>query len=138
MQSRRKAREQVLELLYQLDIADLPLANGLQLYQEKYCQKKNANPLVKELLQQAVQHHSEVDALIKSTVEHWKFDRLAVLDRNILRLAIAELLYLDNIPVNATLNEAVELAKKFSTVDSGKFVNGVLDKIVKLKNIVKN
>jgi len=60
-----------------------------------------------------------------------------VLDRNILRLAIAELLYIDNIPVNATLNEALELAKKFSTKDSSKFINGILDKIVKNKKIDK-
>ncbi|MFB3897884.1 MAG: transcription antitermination factor NusB, partial [bacterium] len=96
------------------------------------------NQFVQELLQHTVEHQPEIDGWIKETVEHWSFDRIAVLDRNILRLAIAELLYISNIPVRVTINEAVELAKRFSTKDSGKFVNGILDKIVQDKNIVKD
>lgn len=138
MLSRRKAREQVLELLYQVDIGDLPFANVLNLYQEQQSNAKQINPFVKELLQHTIQFQTEIDNLIKETVEHWTFNRIAVLDRNVLRLAIAELLYIDNIPVKVTINEAVELAKRFSTKDSGKFVNGILDKIVKIKNIVKD
>ncbi|MDI6784810.1 MAG: transcription antitermination factor NusB [bacterium] len=142
MQSRRKAREQVLELLYQLDIAGIPLENGVLLAKAGISQEqlvipakagKEPNPFVQELFQSAILHHLEIDGLIRSTVEHWTFDRIAVLDRNILRLAIAELLYVNNIPVQVTINEAVELAKKFSTKDSGKFINGVLDKIVKVR-----
>jgi transcription antitermination protein NusB len=140
MLSRRKAREQVLELLYQVDIGDLPLAKVLELYQEQQedRQDKKVNQFVQDLLQKTVQNQLTIDALIKETVEHWTFDRIAVLDRNILRLAITELLYLDDIPAKVTINEAVELAKRFSTKDSGKFVNGVLDKIVQIKNIVKD
>jgi transcription antitermination protein NusB len=140
MLSRRKAREQVLELLYQVDIGDLPLAKVLELYQEQQedRQDKKINQFVQDLLQKTVQNQLFIDALIKETVEHWTFDRIAVLDRNILRLAITELLYLDDIPAKVTINEAVELAKRFSTKDSGKFVNGVLDKIVQIKNIVKD
>jgi N utilization substance protein B len=137
MLTRRKAREQVLGLLYQLDIAGLPLENGLDLYQEQLGREKEPEPFVQELLQQTIQHQTEIDTLITTTVEHWTFDRIAVLDRNILRLAIAELLYIDNIPVNATINEALELAKKFSTQDSSKFINGILDKIVKNRKIDK-
>jgi N utilization substance protein B len=138
MLSRRKAREQVLELLYQVDIGDLPIAKVLELYQEQHSNAKQLNQFVHELLQHTVQHQTEIDDLIKQTVEHWTFDRIAVLDRNILRLAITELLYIDTIPVRVTINEAVELAKRFSTKDSGKFANGVLDKIVQIKNIVKD
>ena len=137
MLTRRKAREQVLGLLYQLDIAGLPLENGLDLYQEQLGREKEPEPFVQELLQQTIQHQTEIDTLITTTVEHWTFDRIAVLDRNILRLAIAELLYIDNIPVNATINEALELGKKFSTQDSSKFINGILDKIVKNRKIDK-
>jgi N utilization substance protein B len=138
MLSRRKAREQALELLYQVDIGDIPISNVIQVYQDQLENAKPMNPFVHQLLQQTVQHITEIDTLIKETVEHWSFDRIAVLDRNILRLAISELLYLEDIPARVTINEAVELAKRFSTKDSGKFVNGILDKIIQIKNIVKD
>jgi N utilization substance protein B len=143
MLSRRKARQKVLELLYQCDIADVPLVTAVERYQEQEQSQLQTEgelsqiPFAQELLHQAVEHQVEIDTLIKDTVEHWRFDRIAIVDRNILRMTIAELLYLENIPVNVTINEAIELAKKYSTADSGRFVNGVLDKIVQLKNLKK-
>ncbi|MCX7919500.1 MAG: transcription antitermination factor NusB [bacterium] len=137
MQTRRKAREQAIQFLYQLDITDTPLNNGLSVYCEQNPDSNDKNRFMIELLTAVVQHHPEIDAMIRDTVKHWNFDRIAVVDRNILRVAIAELLYFDTIPVNVTINEAVELAKKFSTKDSGKFVNGILDTIVKSRKIHK-
>jgi N utilization substance protein B len=84
-----------------------------------------AEPLVRG----ALEHRDEADALIKKHAQNWDLHRMAAVDRNVLRLAIYEMLYRDDIPPVVSINEAVDIAKKFSTQDSGKFVNGILDKV---------
>ena len=84
-----------------------------------------ADPLIRGVLQ----HRDEVDACIKKHAQHWELPRMAAVDRNILRLAVYEMLHRDDIPPIVSINEAVDIAKKFSTKDSGKFVNGILDKV---------
>lgn len=84
-----------------------------------------AEPLIRGTLE----HQSELDAQIKKYAKNWELHRMAVVDRNILRLAIFEMLYRDDIPPVVSINEAVDIAKRFSTEDSGKFVNGILDKV---------
>ncbi len=81
------------------------------------------------LIQGALEHREESDALIKQHAKNWELHRIAAVDRNILRLAIYEMLHRADIPPVVSINEAVDIAKKFSTQDSGRFVNGVLDKI---------
>ena len=81
------------------------------------------------LIRGALDHRDEADAIIKKHAQNWDLHRMAAVDRNILRLAIYEMLYRDDIPPVVSINEAVDIAKKFSTQDSGKFVNGILDKI---------
>lgn len=84
-----------------------------------------ADPLIRGTLE----HRDEADALIKKHARNWELHRIAAVDRNILRLAIYEMLHRDDIPPVVSINEAVDIAKKFSTQDSGKFVNGILDKV---------
>ena len=84
-----------------------------------------ADPLIRG----AVQHRDESDTYIKKYAQNWDLHRIAAVDRNILRLAIFEMLHRDDIPPVVSINEAVDIAKKFSTQDSGKFVNGILDKV---------
>ena len=84
-----------------------------------------ADPLIRGVLQ----HRDAIDENIKRHVQNWDFNRIAAVDRNILRLAIYEMLHREDIPPVVSINEAVDIAKKFSTQDSGKFVNGILDKI---------
>jgi len=84
-----------------------------------------ADPLIRGTLE----HRDESDELIKKHAKNWELHRIAAVDRNILRLAIYEMLHRDDIPPVVSINEAVDIAKKFSTQDSGKFVNGILDKI---------
>jgi N utilization substance protein B len=84
-----------------------------------------ADPLIKG----ALEHRNEADDLIRKHAKNWELHRIAAVDRNVLRLAIYEMLHRDDIPPVVSINEAVDIAKKFSTQDSGKFVNGVLDKI---------
>ncbi len=84
-----------------------------------------ADPLIRG----ALEHRDEADAIIKKSAQNWDLHRMAAVDRNILRLAIYEMLHRDDIPPVVSINEAVDIAKKFSTQDSGKFVNGILDKV---------
>ena len=81
------------------------------------------------LIRGALDHRDEADALIKKHAQNWDLHRMAAVDRNVLRLAIYEMLHRDDIPPVVSINEAVDIAKKFSTQDSGKFVNGILDKV---------
>jgi len=81
------------------------------------------------LIRGALEHREETDAVIKKHAINWELHRIAAVDRNILRLAIYEMLHRDDIPPIVSINEAVDIAKKFSTQDSGKFVNGILDKV---------
>jgi len=81
------------------------------------------------LIRGALEHRDEADALIKRHAQNWDLHRMAAVDRNILRLAIYEMLHRDDIPPVVSINEAVDIAKKFSTQDSGKFVNGILDQV---------
>ena len=84
-----------------------------------------ADPLIRGALEQ----RNAIDELIKGHAKNWEFHRIAAVDRNIMRLAIYEMLYREDIPPIVSINEAVDIAKKFSTQDSGKFVNGILDKV---------
>jgi N utilization substance protein B len=81
------------------------------------------------LIQGVLEHREELDEVIKKHAQNWELHRIAAVDRNILRLAIFEMLHRDDIPPVVSINEAVDIAKKFSTQDSGKFVNGILDKV---------
>ena len=84
-----------------------------------------ADPLIRGTLE----HRDEADGVIKKHAKNWELHRIAAVDRNILRLAIYEMLHRDDIPPVVSINEAVDIAKKFSTQDSGKFVNGILDHV---------
>jgi len=84
-----------------------------------------------DLINGTLENLERIDNIIREHATNWKLDRIALVDKNILRLAIHELLYRDDIPPAVTINEAVEIAKKFSTPRSGKFVNGILDKVKK-------
>jgi N utilization substance protein B len=86
------------------------------------------------LLDETIEHCRDLDDIIVKVAENWDLDRMAVIDRNILRLGAAEILYMDDVPEKATINEAIEIAKKFSTENSGRFVNGILDKVARMKS----
>ncbi len=91
---------------------------------------KSAHEFARNLVIQTVHHSADIDTIIKARVANWDFKRIAVLDRLILRMGICELLYFREIPPKVTMNEAIELAKLFSTERSGQFVNGVLDAVL--------
>jgi len=92
---------------------------------DELAMRQFADPLIQGVLE----HRTEIDAAIMEHAHHWSLERMAAVDRNVLRLAVYEMLHRQDIPPVVSINEAVDIAKKFSTQDSGKFVNGILDKI---------
>ena len=126
---RSQAREAALKVLYQLDVTRDPPEDGLKVFFRNHRIPLDAQPFVVRLVQGTFSHLSEVDRLLAKHATNWALDRMAVVDRNILRMGVFELLFGNETPPKVVINEAVELAKRFGTADSGKFVNGVLDSI---------
>jgi N utilization substance protein B len=131
MRLRSKAREVALHLLYQIEITKGDYAQAFSSYLENHPQRQEVIDFSQVLLEGTVKNIKTIDDLIKKYVKNWEIDRMAIIDRNILRLACYELYYLDEIPPKVSINEAIELAKRFGDVDSPRFVNGILDKIYK-------
>jgi len=131
MGKRREARELVLKSLYCWEISGKKPDEVFSDLVSKTELDSSSRVFSRELFKQIIDHQKEIDELIKKNVQHWDFSRIAVVDKNILRIGICELLYLDDIPVKVSLDEAIELAKKYSSEDSGSFVNGVLDAVAK-------
>ena len=89
-----------------------------------------ARPFAESLVQGVDSHRSEIDGLIVSASEHWRLERMSIVDRNILRIALYEMLYCADIPPKVSINEAIDLGKTFGTEESGAFINGILDHIL--------
>jgi len=125
---RRKARELALQLLFQIDFTGdrIEIPPSFWVENESLPQVKAFTEI---LVNGVLKHLSEIDPIIEKYTQHWSRDRMAAIDRNILRFAIFELLYLKEIPPKVTINEAIEIAKKYGSEDSGAFVNGILDRI---------
>jgi len=138
MRLRSKAREITLHLLYQIEMSKGDYHQAYQTYLSHYPQRQETADFARLLLDGVMNHAGEIDVLIKKYVKNWEIDRMAVIDRNILRLACFELIFLEEIPPKVTINEAIELAKRFGDIDSPRFVNGILDKIYKMENKNKN
>jgi len=117
------------QVLYQVDMAQSDLAEALRLFCEHFKAPESIRDFAFELARGAYDHREEVDTLIKRFSENWRLERMPAVDRNILRLAIYELLYRLDIPAKVSINEAVDLGKKYGSEDSGSFINGILDRI---------
>jgi N utilization substance protein B len=130
MGSRTKARECALQALYQLDTSGGEPRDVLRGILSHFEEADAETAQFAEQLVRGVQsERGQIDQLIQRSSEHWKLERMARVDRNILRLAVYEILRRSDVPLRVTLNEAVELGKKFGSEESSAFVNGVLDKI---------
>jgi len=129
---RRRAREAALQILYQIDMGGLQADEAINNYwEEKPFVDEEIHSYATRLVKEAVARLEEIDKLIDAVLENWEIERVAAVDRNILRLGVCELLAFEDVPPKVTINEAVEIAKRFSTEESGRFVNGVLDAIWK-------
>jgi transcription antitermination protein NusB len=127
---RRIIREKVVQALYAREVGGDPIPHVIQHILKDLKVDKDAHEFAKSLVIETVNHAAEIDKIIKGKVANWDFKRIALLDRLILRMAICELMYFKDIPPKVSMDEAIELAKLFSTEKSGQFVNGVLDAIL--------
>ena len=134
MRIRSKAREIALCILYETEISRQNYKDILENYFKKYPHKEEAKRFSFQLVEGVTKNLTRLDNIIKKYVKNWEIGRMAVIDRNILRMACFELIDLDDIPPKVSINEAVELAKKFGDLDSPRFVNGILDKVYKLES----
>jgi N utilization substance protein B len=128
---RRKGRECALQILFQFDFQSGEETRLIRQYWENNPCPAKARVFAEQLVQGTLEHLKEIDDLICKYALHWKPERFFGIDRNIIRIASYEILYRGDIPVRVTIDEALEIAKKFSTEDSAKFINGILDKIAK-------
>jgi N utilization substance protein B len=132
MKTRRSAREWALKVLYARELSGEDIADIIENLQTDSDQEEDDQALFAEELVYKTDEQSEFfDRIIKDHVEKWELDRIAVLDRIILRIAICELYLFPDIPPKVTLNEAIVIARKYSTEKSDKFVNGVLDAVLR-------
>ena len=130
MGKRRKARELALQLLYQLDVqGEGSPGPHLDEFWTRHPVDIEVREFAEALVRGTKLHEAKIDELISQYAQHWELERMAVVDRNILRLSCYELLFREDIPPKVSINEAVELAKKYSGQEAGKFVNGILDRI---------
>jgi N utilization substance protein B len=127
---RRIIRERVVQALYAFEIGGDPVEHVVETILTGLKNNPAAYEFARKLVLQTITHTPDIDNVIRDKVTNWDFKRIAVLDRLILRMGICELLYFKEIPPKVSMNEAIELAKLFSTQRSGQFVNGVLDAVL--------
>ncbi|PIP19394.1 MAG: transcription antitermination factor NusB [Candidatus Omnitrophica bacterium CG08_land_8_20_14_0_20_41_16] len=132
MRKRTKAREFALQILYQMDITRDTPEDALDNFWSAHSAEEIESALkefASKLVKGAVLHLAEIDKKISQYATNWQLKRMAVVDRNIMRMGCFELIYCEDIPPKVSINEAVDLAKKFSGIEAGKFVNAILDKV---------
>lgn len=130
MTGRRKARKRALDVLYEADLRQAPITDVLDRYVERLpAPRPEQLDYTVALVEGVARHLDRVDELIASYAEGWTLDRMPVVDRNLARIAVFELLYRDDIDDAVAITEAVELARTLSTEDSPRFLNGVLGRI---------
>lgn len=127
--SRRRARIVALEMLYQLDMTDGDVKDITAAQFEEKNLAKDSRGFIVRLVNGVWEHRNEIDKLIETNAENWSVYRITLIDRNILRLAVFEMVYCPDIPFKVAIDEAIELGKIYGAEDSGAFINGILDKI---------
>lgn len=131
MGKRRKARESTLQILFQLEFDD---ANPEKIINSFWKNKKNAKEVEEHsqwLVNGIMSHRESIDRLIQSVSANWRISRMAIVDRNVLRIAVFELLHEEALAPAIVINEAIEIAKKYSSEEGAMFVNGILDAVRK-------
>lgn len=132
MGRRRKARELAVQILYQCDIAKTDPEESMALFWEHFPVESEVREFCRQLVLGTLDRLAVIDELLGEASEHWSLGRMGVVDRNILRLATYELLDRSDIPPRVSINEAIEIAKKYSTPDAAVFINGVLDRVKRM------
>lgn len=126
---RRKARELALQVLYQMEVTRDPAPAGPDSFWGHFPSRPASRDFAQRLIAGTVEHRAEIDGFLTDAVENWKLDRMAKVDLIILRLATYELVYCPDIPLNVSIDEAIEIGNRYGSDDSPTFINGVLDQV---------
>lgn len=131
MGKRRNAREMVLQALYEYELSDKTPEEVIAGQLERRSPEEDTAAHTRELFFKTVSNMRELDDTIAGVLQNWDMERIAIVDKNILRFALAEVLYFAEVPSKVIINEAIEVARRYSSADSGKFINGLLDRLVR-------
>lgn len=131
MGMRRQARELVLRYLYQVEQLKKKSTSDLELFLKENRADESLSKFVRELVNLIEDHAVEIDQQIEKNSKNWKISRMSLIDRSLLRMGVAEILFANQIPAKVSMNEAIEIAKKYGTEESSSFINGILDQISK-------
>jgi N utilization substance protein B len=135
MGARRKARELALQMLFQHDMSGNEPDMILTTFDDLQKSKPNTREFATKIFRGTVNHLTEIDDMIQAQAENWRLSRMAVVDRNIIRMSVYEFLHETDTPKLVIIDEAIEIAKKFGTQKSSQFINGILDGILKRYNL---
>jgi len=128
--SRRAAREAALQTLFQIDIGKISIDKAVAFVVEENKLKKKQEEFIRLSVQGVMENLDRIDNIINEVSIDWDLGRMADVDRSIIRLALYEICFSEEVPPNVAVNEAIELGKTFSTAESGKFINGILGKVL--------
>jgi N utilization substance protein B len=131
MGKRRRARELVLQALYESEFSDRPALQVVDQQIERRGPSEEGADRARDLFLKTVEKREEIDSIIRRFLENWDFERLSLIDRNILRFALAEVLYFPDVPSSVIIDEAIEIANRYSSEEAGRLVNGLVDRAVK-------
>ena len=131
MGRRRKAREIVLQALYEAEFSDSPWEEILADQTARRSARGETVEYARLLFAKTLDNKEHIDAIIRSALENWEMERVALVDKNILRFALCEILFFADVPSKVIVNEAIEIAHKYSSEEAGRFVNGILDRFLK-------
>jgi N utilization substance protein B len=129
MGTRRQARELAMQALFYMDIRKDASEETLEYFCGCFCPSKKSRPFFRKLVNGVLGTKDQIDALVERFSQNWNISRMSCVDRNVMRIAIYEMLYCDDIPPKVSINEAVDIGKKFGTQESGAFINGIMDSI---------
>jgi len=129
MKKRTRSRELALQFLYMLDLRGAEFLDEAERFLAEEESDLSTRQFAFHLVRGTAEHRAEIDGVIREIAQNWDIERMAVIDRNVLRMATFELVHCPDIPPKVSINEAIELGKRYSTQNSGGFINGVLDRI---------
>ena len=129
MGTRRRSRELAMQALFDMDMSCDDSMERLALFQDSFKPARSVLPFFTLLVEGVIGNKTEIDGLIKHHSSNWKLSRISGVDRNVMRVAIYEILFCHDIPVKVTINEAIDIGKKFGAEESGAFINGILDSV---------
>jgi N utilization substance protein B len=126
---RRRARELAMQALFYMDVHHNASPQMLQRFCDNFIPPQKARPFFLKLVNGVLESQPQIDALIEHFSKNWRINRMACVDRNVMRIAVFEMLFCQDIPPKVSINEAIDVGKKFGTEESGAFINGIIDRI---------